>query len=426
METIEITGIGSEMQGVGRLADGRAVFVPGTLPDERVSIQLKQDAGRYCTADLVEVLDPSLHRTAPACPYDAACGGCRIRHAAYPYTLALKRQRVTDAISRIAGMPNADVRATVGCAHPEHTRNKAEYAIQDGQVGMRAPGGNGFVEIADCLLQSRASVRVMRHAAALLKGTGCNGWLVTRTNAAGDAMVILSTHGSAPNWLPKMADVAQSVYFCALKPRPTHALDGRITHVVGVRTISETLCGLTFALSPQTFFQVNTRQAEILYALALDAVALDEKSRVLDAYCGCGTITLAAAQRAAHALGVEIVPPAIADARKNAEDNGLSGKTRFLCADAGIEIPRLVRAGERFDRVIVDPPRKGCDPALIDALGLLRPARVSYVSCDPATLARDVKLLTARGFRLEWITPVDMFPWTGHVECVASMSVSER
>ena len=424
MATIEITGIGSEMQGVGRLSDGRAAFVAGTLPGERVAARIVKDAGRYCEAELVEILEPSAHRIAPACAYSGTCGGCRIRHADYAHTLELKGRRVSDAMARIAGMGDAVVRGTVGCENPERARNKAEYAVRDGRVGMIAAGGSGFVEIDDCLLQSEASVRTMRFAASLLRGTGIDGWFVTRTNAAGEVMAILSAQGGAPGWLdrlPEAADV-KSVYFCALKPRPTHALDGKMTHIAGARTIFESLCGLRFELSPQTFFQVNVRQAEVLYSLALDAAALDGTCNLLDAYCGCGTITLAAARRAGRALGVEIVAPAIEDARKNAETNGLADKARFICADAGAEIPRLVRAGERFDSVILDPPRKGCDPALIDALGILKPTRVLYVSCDPATLARDVKLLSARGFRLEWVTPVDMFPWTGHVETVALMS----
>lgn len=424
MDTIEITGVGSEMQGVGRLPDGRAAFVAGTLPGERVAARIVKDAGRYCEAELVEVLEPSAHRIAPACAYNGTCGGCRIRHADYAHTLELKRRRVTDAMARIAGISDADVRGTVGCETPERTRNKAEYAVRGGRIGMIAAGGSGFVEIDDCLLQSEASIRVMRHAATLLRGTGIDGWLVTRTNADGEVMAILSAQGAAPGWLCRLleAEGVKSVYFCALKPRPVHALDGKIAHIAGARTIFESLCSLLFELSPQTFFQVNTRQAEILYSLALDAADLDGTCELLDAYCGCGTITLAAARRVGRALGVEIVAPAIQDARQNAEANGLSDKVRFICADAGAEIPRLVRAGGRFDRVILDPPRKGCDPALIDALGFLKPERISYVSCDPATLARDVKLLTARGFQLQWVTPVDMFPWTGHVECVALMS----
>ena len=421
---ISITGVGSELQGVGRLPDGRAAFVPGALPGERVSIRVTKDAGRFCEAELVEVLDPSPRRIAPACAHAGECGGCKIRHADYAYTLELKRTRVYDALARIAGIDTPEVRETIGCAPPDRTRNKAEYPIQNGKIGMLAAGGRALVAIGDCMLQHPASVAVMRRASELLQGSGISGWLVTRVNRAGDIMAILSAPGKPPKWLESLSDVpgVRSIYHCALNGKPAHALDGAMARIWGERTISETLCGLTFDLSPQTFFQVNTPQAEILYEKALDAAGLDGRGSVLDAYCGCGTITLAAARRAQSALGVEIVAPAIENARKNAEKNLLSHKARFVCADAGAEIPRRVKAGERFDRVTVDPPRKGCDPKLIDALALLRPDRISYVSCDPATLARDAKLLIERGFRLAWAQPVDMFPWTGHVETVVLMS----
>ncbi len=214
----------------------------------------------------------------------------------------------------------------------------------------------------------------------------------------------------------------RSIYHCALKKRPAHALDGLCTRVWGAETITETLCDLNFQISPQTFFQVNTPQAERLYDLALEAAGLRPDSRVLDAYCGCGTITLAAARRAGHVLGVEIVPPAISDAKRNASANGLRGKADFVCADAAQEIPRRIKAGEKFDSIIVDPPRKGCDPALIESLIQTQVPRISYVSCDPGTLARDVKLLCAGGYSLEWATPVDMFPGTMHVETVVLLS----
>ena len=188
--------------------------------------------------------------------------------------------------------------------------------------------------------------------------------------------------------------------------------------------LDETLHHLKFELSPQSFFQVNSDQAERLYDCALEAAGLTESSdaRILDAYCGVGTITLAAAQRAAHAVGVEIVPPAIADARENARRNGLSSRARFILGDAAAEIPKLIAHGEHFDAAILDPPRKGADEKLLDALIRAGIPSLSYVSCDPATLARDIKHLTAGGYRLQWAQPVDMFPWTGHVETAAQLS----
>jgi len=187
--------------------------------------------------------------------------------------------------------------------------------------------------------------------------------------------------------------------------------------------MEDELLGLRFKLSPQSFFQINPEQTEKLYQRALEAAGLGNPDmRVLDAYCGAGTITLAAARKAAYAVGVEIVAPAIENAKKNAVMNGLQKKTRFICADAAREIPRLIAAGERFDAAILDPPRKGADAALLNAIADVRIPRVAYVSCNPATLARDVKLLCARGYRLEWAQPVDMFPWTEHIECVTCLS----
>jgi len=188
-------------------------------------------------------------------------------------------------------------------------------------------------------------------------------------------------------------------------------------------TMQDTLLGLRFELSPQSFFQVNPEQTEILYTKALEAAmpngSLDH--RILDVYCGAGTITLAAAERASFAVGVELVPPAIENARRNAKMNGLEKKTRFICGDAAREIPRLIASGERFGAAIIDPPRKGADERVLGAMAHAGLPRIAYVSCNPSTLARDVKFLAAQGYRLEWAQPVDMFPWTEHVETAASL-----
>jgi tRNA/tmRNA/rRNA uracil-C5-methylase (TrmA/RlmC/RlmD family) len=182
--------------------------------------------------------------------------------------------------------------------------------------------------------------------------------------------------------------------------------------------------GLRFTISPQSFFQVNPDQAERLYAAALQAAGLGPGCgmNVLDAYCGAGTITLCAARNARHVTGIEIVPPAIADAKRNASRNGLESKAGFLCGDAATEIPRLLKRGERFDAAILDPPRKGADAALLEAIADARIPALAYVSCNPATLARDVKRLAARGYRLEWAQPVDMFPFTGSTEVAARLA----
>ena len=437
-EQIHITGIGSDLQGVGRLADGRAVFVPGTIPGERVTAIVIQDRGRFCEASLCDVLQPSEDRVFPACPHAGVCGGCQARHIRYPRSLELKRQVVLDALSRIGGVEAPEVLPTLGCDAPDRTRNKAEYPIaqMDGHtvIGAYARGSHRVIPMSDCLLQRTQSAEALGWFAEHLDSLdwACHlKALVTRVNREGALMVVLCA--DAPIFpdvrqlspaLSKALPSLQSLWLCQLSRRPAHALDGRCTRVFGDESLPDTLMGLHFTLSPQSFFQVNPDQTERLYASALKAAGICPGCglEVLDAYCGAGTITLSAARWARHATGIEIVPPAIADAKRNAQRNGLDDRTDFICADAAIEIPRLLKRGRRFDAAILDPPRKGADAALLDALADAGIPTISYVSCNPATLARDVKRLSERGYRLEWAQPVDMFPWTGHVETVVLMS----
>ena len=435
MEQICITGTGSELQGVGRLADGRAVFVPGALPGESVEIEIARDAKRFCEGRLLRVLDPSPERAGSACPHGANCGGCAARHMRYEYSLELKRRRVADALSRIGGVDDPTVFETIGCADPERSRNKAEYAVEVRSGAVRAgcfeKGSHRVLPIRDCLLQRPESVRALNWVSDHLGEYGFAShirYLVTRVNRAGELTAVLSGDAPLGDELRSLAanmarDLPEmiSLHYCRLKPRPAQALDGSCARVFGAQTMRDTLMGLSFELSPQSFFQVNPVQTEALYTRALEAAGSEEGFRVLDAYCGAGTITLAAAARGAHCVGVEIVAPAIENARHNAAVNGLADRARFICGDAAREIPRLIAAGERFDAAILDPPRKGADAALLNALADAGIPRVAYVSCDPGTLARDVKLLVGRGYRFEWAQPVDMFPWTGHIETVVSM-----
>ena len=545
-EEIRITGAGSELQGVGRLSDGRAVFVPGALPGETVRAEIVRAAKRYCEARLVEVLDPSPERRAPDCPHYGVCGGCQGRHMTYAETLRLKRGRVRDALVRIGGLDSPEVFPVIGCDSPDRTRNKAEFPIgRDAggriAIGAHMAGSRTVVPLDDCLLQKPAAVRAMRWLSERLDGLGCACHLtnlVTRVNRRGELMAVLCADAPVESavraLVPEMVRTLpelRSLYFLLQNRRPSHALDGRCMHLWGQRALDDELMGLTFSLSPQSFFQVNAEQAERLYEVALAAVGLgaedarahhqpeagyavpqtelemgdsslpagrtpardasarmshrpeagcaasqtgsemgdsslpagqtpardasarvshqpeagcavpqtgsemgnsslpagrtparDVEVRVLDAYCGVGTIALAAARRACDVLGVEIVAPAVADAVQNARRNDMDGRARFVCADAASEIPRRIARGERFDAVVLDPPRKGVDEKLLRALLLAAPPRIAYVSCDPATLARDVRILCEGGYHLEWAQPVDMFPWTGHVECVVLMS----
>ena len=440
---VTVTGIGSELQGVGRWEDGRAVFIPGALPGETVEAECLKEAERFVEARLASVLSPAPCRKNPDCPVYGQCGGCRARHMTYEASLAFKRQIVEAALIRIGGLADPQVRETLGMAEmPDRYRNKAEYAVCPGpdgrpRVGLRAAGSAAFVPVEDCLLQHPASVAAARAAERWMQTHGLSAWdgrqgcvrgVVTRVNHRGELMLVLVTATSEPLAAPAQSlweAVAQaapglvSLYRLESAPRPTHALDGRARLLLGQATLTDRLLGLDFALAPQAFFQVNRAQTEVLYTQALEAAGLTGCEEVLDAYCGAGTISLVMAKKARRVTGVEIVLQAVENARENARRNGVAN-ARFLQGDAPKVIGRLLREGEKPDVVCVDPPRKGVDARLLDTLLSVRPARIVYVSCNPATLARDLRRL-APAYRLEYAQPVDMFPWTEHVETVCCL-----
>lgn len=433
---IEIHGSGSELQGVGRAPDGRAVFVKGALPGERVRVREARVSARFMEAELQAVLSPSPHRRAPQCPLYETCGGCQALHMDYEYSLFLKRQRVTDALERLGGFESPHVLPILGMESPFHYRNKAEYAIESGphgaRVGFRAPMSHRVIDAPGCLLQhplSLGAARVLREwlaarpdAAALCRA------LVTRVTGQGQVMAVLCTGPKAPREMEDLGRLLfdqipgmKSFYHLTQRDRPRHALDGRARLMRGERVLTDGILGLEFEISPQSFFQVNPTQTQALYTQALEAARLTGRELVHDAYCGAGTISLIMARQARHVVGVEIVESAILDARENARRNGLEHKSEFILGDAAQILPGL--KGGRPDVICVDPPRKGVDAGLIEAIRKSGPERVVYVSCNPATLARDLKLLCAGGaFRLESVRPVDMFPWTGHVETVVLLS----
>ena len=424
---ILISGLSSKFQGVGRDREGRAVFVPGALPGERVRVEPLRDKGRFVEARLEAVLECSPHRVKPPCPYAGICGGCAALHMDYAATLAFKAQRVTDALERVGSIPEPPVAPALGMPQglsPFRSRNKAEYAIEDGRAGLRREGSRQLVEVEDCLIQGERSVAALAILRQWLKETPpFSGWLVTRLTRSGALMCVLCApfrpkglEGLGERLFAQAAGMA-SFYFCQLRPHPTHALDGRCQWIRGERTLTDTLMGLAFQLQPQSFFQVNPPQAEALYAAVLDMAQVDRRGWALDAYCGAGTITLCLAQRAGQALGVEVVPQAVEDARANARRNGLADRAQFLCADAAQALPQLLRQKAAPQAAVLDPPRKGAGSALLDALVREEIPRVVYVSCDPATLARDIKRMSS-AYRLLAARPIDMFPWSSHVETI--------
>lgn len=436
-EIIHIHGMGSEMQGVGRLADGRAAFVPGALPGETVEVRICRSKDRFVEAELMQIVEASPDRVVPDCPLYGQCGGCQTQHMRYEASLRLKRERVFDALTRIGGLQNPDVRPTVAADPVFHTRNKAEYDCgTDPRTGTRVLGvhqanSRNVLAMDDCLLQHPLSLKALA-AVRELKAMSTLSGAVTRVTRQKKLMLTLTgpvhalpDEAGIITELRKKLPELTSLHYCRLNPRPNHALDGRCRLLWGQPAVTDMLCGLSFELSPQSFFQVNPLQAEKLYAAAIEAAQIQSDDLVLDAYCGAGTITLCAARRSARTVGVEIVAPAIENANRNAKANGLSDRVQFVLGDAAEEIPRMVARGLRPDVVITDPPRKGMDRPLIESLLSALPRRIVYVSCNPATLARDVKLLSER-YHLEYALPVDMFPLSAHVETVILMSRKDK
>ena len=437
---LEISGLGSDGQGIGRV-EGYALFVPGALPGERVRARVIKTTASYGVGRLMAVLLPSADRAVPECPAYGRCGGCSLQHMSYAAQLAFKERQVRDALTRIGGFAEPPVRPILGAAEPWRYRNKAAFPAIAGKptgFGMFAPRSHRIVHLEDCLLQNKADTGAMQAVSQWAWECGLTGYdessgqgvlrhLMTRSTAAGEVMVVLVTTGPLPK-PARLVDLLQKNLpgFVSLVHNINRAKTNVITGdtyktIWGADTLTETLCGLDFSVSPASFLQVNHRQTEALYETALQFAALTPDAVVVDLYCGIGTLSLCAAKRAKEVVGVEIVPQAIENARKNAERNGLHN-TRFLCGAAEEELPRIFdELKAPPDVVLLDPPRKGCDPALIETLLQFCPQRLVYVSCNPATLARDLKLFK-EAYSLQTVQPVDMFPQTAHVETVVLLT----
>ncbi|MCD7945784.1 MAG: 23S rRNA (uracil(1939)-C(5))-methyltransferase RlmD, partial [Clostridiales bacterium] len=440
---VALTGCTSQGEGVGRLEDGLTVFVRGALAGETARISLMKVTKHCAWGRLLEVLTPSPARIAPDCPYYPRCGGCQLRHMTYEEELRLKTEQVNDALRRIGGL-DLTVSCIHGAAQRDGYRNKVQFPVSgsgDGKVrvGFYRQRSHDVIDVERCLLQPELSNRAGRCIRAWMgkytvpaydegTHTGLVRHVFCRTNRAGELLLCLVVNGTE---LPHAVELLQTLReaFPSLagvvlnsNTRRTNVILGSEYRVLWGRDyLDDTLCGLTFRLSVPSFFQVNRSQAEVLYGRALEFAGLTGRETVLDLYCGTGTISLVMATRAGRVLGAEIVPQAIDDAKENARRNRLDN-AEFFCADAGEAASLLAGRGLHPDVISVDPPRKGLSAQVIDAICRMAPLRAVYVSCDPATLARDLKLLEAGGYRAIRAEAVDMFPGTGHVETVCLLS----
>ena len=438
---LRIEGYGSAGEGVARL-EGQAVFVKGALAGEVCQVQLLKVGKSAAWGRVTQVLTPVPGRQSPDCPRYPRCGGCQLRHMTYAEELRFKRQKVQDALQRIGGWTGR-VEKIHGAEAPDRYRNKIQFPVADGpRVGFFRARSHEVIDAEDCLLQPLAATRLreafklwMERYQVPAYDERVHGGLIrhfyVRVNRRGQSLCAVIANGTD---LPHQEELVQALrraepdlagVVLSVNQEKTNVILGK-THrcLWGRDYLEDTLCGLTFRLSVPSFYQVNREQAEVLYGRALAFAGLTGRETVLDLYCGIGTITLVMARQAKRAIGAEVIPAAVEDAKANAARNEVTN-AEFLCADAAQAAQTLADRGLRPDVICVDPPRKGLAPAVIDAIVQMAPQRLVYVSCDPATLARDVKRMEEQGYVLQRAEAVDLFPRTAHVETVVLLSKGE-
>lgn len=439
---LEVRDLSHEGEGVGRAKDGFVFFVSGALPGERIRAKVVEVGHRHGRAELVSVEKTSSSRQEAPCSIAHLCGGCALQAFDYKAQLKWKKKRLEEALIRIGGLKNPLIRPVVGMTNPFGYRNKAQYPIARGADGKATMGfyrrrSHQVIPAEDCLIQHPLIVEAAEKACSLINelglsiydertGTGFARHFVVRVSVAREEiMAILVTNGhdfpQAKDWvaglregLPQLVSVVQNV-----NQRVGNRIMGSTSRVLwGAETIVEQLGDYSFEISPGSFFQVNTIQTEVLYELVAQYAGLSKGSKVWDVYCGAGTIGLYLSTDAGYIRGVERDQSAVFDARRNAKRNGIDYAS-FEVGTAEEVLPRWVREGGRADVCVLDPPRKGCDPDALKSAAAAAPERIVYVSCNPATLARDAAILSQEGYTFVEATPVDMFPQTPHVEAVS-------
>lgn len=439
---IEIGDLTVEGNGVGRI-DGMAVFVPKLLPGERAKISIIKVAKRYAVGRLVSLIKPSPYRVEPPCEAFPRCGGCSLQHLSYAGQLNFKYERVKRCFSSI-GKCAPEVSFPLPCRLPFAYRNKAAVPVRHTKEGLRigcfARRSHEIVETGRCLLQSAGSDRCVHAVRRWMEENGIapydeqtgNGFvrhIVVRRTAMEEYMVgIVTTQAEqfpcAKELIRELRlaeDGVMSVVW-NLNSDPGNVILGRETRVLfGAPCVREVIGSLQFDISLNTFLQVNHAQTELLYTQVRKMAMLNKKQVVVDLYCGAGTISLFLAGSARKVYGVEVVEQAVKDARRNALLNGVEN-AEFFTGDAGEIFPSILEREEKIDCVVVDPPRKGLEERVIDQIAQSGADRVVYVSCDPATLARDAARFLERGWRTWFVQPVDLFPQTTNIECVAMLT----
>lgn len=437
---IEMTGMNHDGQGVGRV-DNFTVFVNGAIIGEKVRVKIVNLKKTYAVGELHAILQPSPDRVDILCPVGERCGGCSLQHMSYKAQLDFKTNMVKESIKRIGKLEDVLIHHTIGMENALNYRNKAQYPVGAGPEGKALLGfyerySHKIVDCTSCMIQDETSTLIKNIVRAFIHennislydestGKGLIRHLMTRTGfKTGEIMVVLVLNGKDLPHKQKLVDNLttrvpgiKSIVLNVNEKNTNIILGSMNIKIYGEGHVTDYIGKYRFSISPLSFFQVNPAQTEVLYNKAIEYAALSGKETVFDLYCGIGTISLFLSEKAKKVYGIEVVEEAIKDAKVNAEINGVKN-IEFITGEAEKVVPEVYKQGIKADVVVVDPPRKGCDEALLKTLVSMQPERIVYVSCKPSTLARDLAYLSERGYKAVEIQPVDMFPYTVHVECV--------
>lgn len=440
----DIISQGYEGEGIAKIDNKYPIFIEGALKGEKVKVRIVKVNKNFAYGKLMEVLEPSEERVNPPCAIYKRCGGCKLQHASYKAQLDFKWDRVKDCVSKIGKLDPSIVKYPLGMENPWRYRNKVQLPIGlingEVKIGFFAPRSHDIIDMESCLIQDEIGDKVVKLTREWIEKFNIRPYnvdgeydekgivrhiMIRRGFTTNEVMIVLVTNGeNLPHKeafvdlmvknIPGIKSVIQNI-----NSKKTNVILGLESKTLwGEDTISDYIGDFRFNISPLSFFQVNPIQTEVLYGKALEYANLTGNEEVFDAYCGTGTITLFLSQKAKKVYGVEIIPQAIDNAWINAKENKVEN-VEFFVGESEVVIPDLINKGVKADVVVVDPPRKGCDKKLLDAITNIDAKKIVYVSCDPSTLGRDLKVLEENGYKTLEVQPVDMFPNTAHIENVA-------
>ncbi|NLJ97602.1 MAG: 23S rRNA (uracil(1939)-C(5))-methyltransferase RlmD [Clostridiales bacterium] len=441
---VTIEDIGTNGEGIGK-HEGYTLFIKDTTIGDKVLVKVMKAGKSYGYARLVSIIEPSPYRVKPRCPIADKCGGCQIMHMDYSKQLEYKEDKVRNCLERIGGFKNIPMEPIYGMDEPYYFRNKSQFPVgrdKDGkiQIGFYAARTHSIIDTNHCYISAEVNIPIIKFLRTFIdkynippydekNHTGLLRNILTRVGySSGEVMVCLVLNGKDIPHKKALVDGLRKIpgmkCICLnVNTSKTNAILGdEIIKVWGEPYITDSIGPIKYRISPLSFFQVNPIQTEKLYSIALDYAKLNGDEVVWDLYCGIGTISLFLAQRAKQVFGVEIIPQAIEDARTNAKINNINN-AKFYVGAAEEVLPRKYKEDNiKADVIVVDPPRKGCDESLLQTILEMEPDRIVYVSCDPATLSRDLKYLCAGGYELKKVRAVDQFGHSAHVETICLMS----